>query len=96
MTDIVIVAGARTPVGAFLGAFANVPAHRLGEAAIRAALVEVPAFGGVGADGGGIAIRADGSLGWWHNSPAFVVGIATSDAAEPRIYLHKDEEGRHG
>jgi acetyl-CoA C-acetyltransferase len=38
MTDIVIVAGARTPVGAFLGAFANVPAHRLGEAAIRAAL----------------------------------------------------------
>jgi acetyl-CoA C-acetyltransferase len=38
MTDIVIVSGARTPVGAFLGAFAGVPAHRLGEAAIRAAL----------------------------------------------------------
>jgi acetyl-CoA C-acetyltransferase len=38
MTDIVIVSGARTPVGAFLGAFAGDPAHRLGEAAIRAAL----------------------------------------------------------
>jgi acetyl-CoA C-acetyltransferase len=38
MTDAVIVSGARTPVGAFLGAFAGVPAHRLGEAAIRAAL----------------------------------------------------------
>ena len=38
MKDIVIVAGARTPVGSFLGAFAGVPAHKLGETAIRAAL----------------------------------------------------------
>jgi acetyl-CoA C-acetyltransferase len=38
MSDVVIVAAARTPVGSFLGAFAAVPAHRLGEAAIRAAL----------------------------------------------------------
>jgi acetyl-CoA C-acetyltransferase len=38
MTDVVIVSGARTPVGAFLGAFAGVPAHKLGETAIRAAL----------------------------------------------------------
>ncbi len=38
MTDVVIVSGARTPVGSFLGAFAGVPAHRLGEVAIRAAL----------------------------------------------------------
>jgi acetyl-CoA C-acetyltransferase len=38
MTDIVIVSGARTPVGALLGAFAGVPAHRLGEVVIRAAL----------------------------------------------------------
>jgi acetyl-CoA C-acetyltransferase len=36
--DIVIVAAARTPIGSFNGAFAAVPAHRLGEAAIRAAL----------------------------------------------------------
>jgi acetyl-CoA C-acetyltransferase len=38
MTDVVIVSGARTPVGSFLGAFAGVPAHKLGEVAIRAAL----------------------------------------------------------
>ncbi|HEY4076449.1 MAG TPA: acetyl-CoA C-acetyltransferase [Rhizomicrobium sp.] len=38
MEDVVIVSAARTPVGAFNGAFANVPAHRLGELAIRAAL----------------------------------------------------------
>jgi acetyl-CoA C-acetyltransferase len=36
--DIVIVAAARTPIGSFNGAFAAVPAHQLGEAAIRAAL----------------------------------------------------------
>jgi acetyl-CoA C-acetyltransferase len=36
--DIVIVSAARTPVGAFNGAFANLPAHELGKLAIRAAL----------------------------------------------------------
>jgi acetyl-CoA C-acetyltransferase len=35
---IVIVGAARTPVGSFNGAFAGVPAHTLGEVAIRAAL----------------------------------------------------------
>jgi len=38
MDDIVIVAAARTPVGSFNGAFASVPAHMLGTAAIQAAL----------------------------------------------------------
>jgi acetyl-CoA C-acetyltransferase len=38
MTEIVIASGARTPVGSFTGAFANVPAHDLGTAAIKAAL----------------------------------------------------------
>jgi acetyl-CoA C-acetyltransferase len=38
MEDIVIVSAARTPVGSFNGAFASVPAHDLGTAAIRAAL----------------------------------------------------------
>ena len=38
MTDVVIASGARTPVGSFTGAFANVPAHDLGTAAIKAAL----------------------------------------------------------
>ncbi|MGL4967596.1 MAG: acetyl-CoA C-acetyltransferase [Inquilinus sp.] len=38
MTNVVIAAAARTPVGAFAGAFAAVPAHELGIAAITAAL----------------------------------------------------------
>ena len=38
MEDVVIVSAARTPVGSFTGAFATVPAHKLGEIAIRAAL----------------------------------------------------------
>jgi acetyl-CoA C-acetyltransferase len=44
--DIVIVGAVRTPVGAFNGAFANLPAHELGKVAITAALeragVEAP------------------------------------------------------
>jgi acetyl-CoA C-acetyltransferase len=36
--DIVIVSAARTPVGSFNGAFANLPAHELGKAAIKAAM----------------------------------------------------------
>ncbi|MGA8928461.1 MAG: acetyl-CoA C-acetyltransferase, partial [Pseudolabrys sp.] len=36
--DIVIVSAARTPVGAFNGAFANLPAHELGKTAINAAM----------------------------------------------------------
>src|ERR671931_2779556 len=36
--DIVIVSAARTPVGSFNGAFANLPAHELGQVAIKAAL----------------------------------------------------------
>ena len=36
--DIVIVSATRTPVGAFNGAFANVPAHELGKTAIKGAL----------------------------------------------------------
>ena len=38
MEDIVIVSAARTPVGSFNGAFASVPAHRLGEVVVRGAL----------------------------------------------------------
>jgi acetyl-CoA C-acetyltransferase len=44
--DIVIVGAARTPVGAFNGAFGSLPAHELGSVAIKAALaragVEAP------------------------------------------------------
>ncbi|WP_193174658.1 acetyl-CoA C-acetyltransferase [Oricola nitratireducens] len=38
MTSVVIASAARTPVGSFNGAFANVLAHELGAAAIRGAL----------------------------------------------------------
>ncbi|HWU55828.1 MAG TPA: acetyl-CoA C-acyltransferase, partial [Rhizomicrobium sp.] len=38
MEDVVIVSAARTPVGAFNGAFATLPAHKLGEIAIKGAL----------------------------------------------------------
>ena len=38
MEEVVIVSAARTPVGSFNGAFANVPAHELGKTAIQAAL----------------------------------------------------------
>jgi acetyl-CoA C-acetyltransferase len=40
MTDVVITAAKRTPVGAFLGAFAATPAHELGRVAIEAALAQ--------------------------------------------------------
>ena len=46
MTDIVITAAKRTPVGSFMGAFGSVPAHELGRQAIMAALAQ----SGVAAD----------------------------------------------
>ena len=38
MTDVVIVSAARTPVGAFMGGLSSLPASKLGEIAIKAAL----------------------------------------------------------
>lgn len=40
MTDIVITAAKRTPVGSFMGAFAATPAHELGRIAIEAAMAD--------------------------------------------------------
>ncbi|CAA9505759.1 MAG: Acetyl-CoA acetyltransferase [uncultured Sphingomonadaceae bacterium] len=40
MTDVVITAARRTPVGSFLGSYANTPAHELGRVAIEAALAD--------------------------------------------------------
>ena len=40
MSDVVITAARRTPVGSFLGSFASVPAHELGRVAIEAALAD--------------------------------------------------------
>src|SRR5580704_2290728 len=36
--DIVIVAAARTPIGSFIGSLSSVPAHYLGQVAIKAAM----------------------------------------------------------
>ena len=46
MTEVVITAARRTPVGAFLGSFAAVPAHELGRVAIESALAQA----GISAD----------------------------------------------
>ncbi|MGB9366445.1 MAG: acetyl-CoA C-acetyltransferase [Xanthobacteraceae bacterium] len=44
--DIVIVGAARTPVGAFNGAFGSLPAHELGKAAIQEAMKRAGVEGG--------------------------------------------------
>src|SRR5512147_97077 len=44
--DIVIVSAARTPVGAFNGAFGSLPAHELGKVAIQEALKRAGVEGG--------------------------------------------------
>ena len=46
MTEVVITAARRTPVGSFLGSYATTPAHELGRVAIEAALKDA----GVSAD----------------------------------------------
>jgi acetyl-CoA C-acetyltransferase len=45
MTDVVITAAKRTPVGSFLGAFGGTPAHELGRVAIEAALAQAGVTG---------------------------------------------------
>lgn len=45
MTDIVITAAKRTPVGSFMGAFGATPAHVLGQVAIEAALAQAGVSG---------------------------------------------------
>ena len=54
MTDIVIAGAARTPVGAFNGGLASLPAHKLGEVAIVEAMRRAAgrAEGGVGSHHG--------------------------------------------
>jgi beta-aspartyl-peptidase (threonine type) len=64
------------------------------EEAVRKAVEQLPGVGGASADGGGIAIAKDGRMGWAHNSPAFAVAYAASDAPEPKAFLSKDEERR--
>jgi beta-aspartyl-peptidase (threonine type) len=64
------------------------------EQAIAEGVARLPGTGGATADGGGIGIHKDGTIGWAHNSPMFAVGFVTEGMAEPEIYLKKDEEQR--
>lgn len=64
------------------------------EEAVRKAVEQLPGVGGASADGGGIAIAKDGRVGWAHNSPAFAVAYASSEAPEPKAFLNKEEEKR--
>lgn len=57
------------------------------DAALRTAIAPVAGLGG---EGGGIAISADGEIGWWHNSPAFAVGIASSGDPDGGVWLGLD------
>jgi L-asparaginase / beta-aspartyl-peptidase len=58
------------------------------EDALRRTLAKLTSLDG---DGGGVAIAADGTVGWWHNSPHFAVGVATAAAPDGEVWLHKDE-----
>lgn len=62
------------------------------EAAIEAALSELPEVGGEDADGGAIAITRDGRFGWFHNSPNFAVALIDERMNEPGVWLAKSED----
>ncbi|HEY0012081.1 MAG TPA: isoaspartyl peptidase/L-asparaginase family protein [Allosphingosinicella sp.] len=62
------------------------------EQAIAKAVAKLPGTGGADADGGGIGIHKDGTIGWAHNSPMFAVAYATSEMPGPKAFLKKDEE----
>ncbi|HEY0028690.1 MAG TPA: isoaspartyl peptidase/L-asparaginase family protein [Allosphingosinicella sp.] len=64
------------------------------EEAIAKGLAKLPGTGGADADGGAIGIDKHGTLAWAHNSPMFAVAYLTAGMAEPKAFLHKDEETR--
>ena len=64
------------------------------EQAIAKSVAKLPGTGGAEADGGGIGITKTGEIGWAHNSPMFAIAYATSDMAQPAVYLKKEEETR--
>ena len=62
------------------------------QAAIEAALSELPEVGGDEADGGAIAITRDGRCGWSHNSPHFAVAYVDERMNEPGVWLTRSED----
>ncbi|HVZ91098.1 MAG TPA: acetyl-CoA C-acetyltransferase [Rhizomicrobium sp.] len=84
MQDVVIASAARTPVGSFNGAFANLPAHELGRIAIAAALSRAKLEGGhvsetimgqilTAAQGQNPARQASVNAGIPYETPAWIV-----------------------
>ena len=59
--------------------------------AVEAAISQLARVKG---EAGGIAVDSHGRIGWAHNSPAFVVAIASGDAPAPKAFLSKEEEQR--
>lgn len=57
------------------------------ETAVAASLDQLARVGG---EAGGIAIGADGRIGWAHNSPDFAVAAIQDGDAHPAIWLRKD------
>lgn len=60
--------------------------------AIRKALEQLPELDPEDGDGGAIAIDREGRVGWWHNSPNFIVATASSEDPSPKQWIRKDEE----
>ncbi|MBP7692417.1 MAG: acetyl-CoA C-acyltransferase [Anaerolineales bacterium] len=86
-TDVVILSGARTPIGKFMGALAALPATRLGAVALRAAVaragvdpaaIEEVLFGQVVAAGSGLAPARQVAL--FAGLPATVGAVALNKA----------------
>jgi L-asparaginase / beta-aspartyl-peptidase len=62
------------------------------ELALTTAVAELPQVGGEEADGGAIAITAEGRVGWAHNSPHFAVALIRDGMNEPGVWLAKSED----
>jgi acetyl-CoA C-acetyltransferase len=95
--DIVIVSAARTPVGAFNGAFAALPAHELGKVAIQETLKRAGVEGAqvsevilgqilTAGQGQNPARQASIAAGIPVESPAWGSAIRPSSTAIPRSW----------
>ena len=78
MTEIVITAAKRTPVGSFLGAFAATPAHELGRVAITAALEQA----GIKGEDGSEVILGQGRTAGPGQKPARHASMGAGSANE--------------
>ncbi len=82
MTDVVIAAARRTPVGSFLGSFATTPAHELGRQTLVAALADA---GITGADVGEVILGQVLTAGQGQN-PARQASVAAGIPVEVPAY----------